>query len=136
MRTSVLALALVLCGSTAAFSQEFKVTAVSPHEDAGIVTLFISTSGIPPANVTARDKWKVSVSQGVTSLLLESASPAATDPFLAIRYNKTTEQAEIDIPLRRLPNIAVDKAGWQVGFFGAGAMSIATKAEVTPGINL
>lgn len=111
MRTSVLVLALVLCGSTAAFSQAFKVTAVSPHEDAGIVTLFISTSGIPPANVTARDKWKVSVSQGVTSLLLESATPAATEPFLAIRYNKATEHTEIDIPLARLPTLPSTKPG-------------------------
>jgi len=100
------------------------------------VTLFVTTSGSPPANVTARDTWKVSVSQQGTNLLLESASPTATDPFRAIRYNKTTEQVEIDIARTRLPNIVIDKAGWQAGFFGAGAMSIATKAELMPGINL
>ena len=136
MRTSALFVALVLCWATTAFSQGFKLTAVSPRENAGVVTLFISTSGTPPVNVTARDKWKVSVAQGASSLLLESATSTATDPFSAIRYNTTTEQVEIDISRANLANIAVDKAGWQAGFFGAGAMSVAAKAEVTPGVNL
>ena len=136
MRVSALSVALVLCCATAAFSQGFKLTAVSPRENAGVVTLFISTSGNPPVNVIARDKWKVSVSQGDISVLLESAAPMATEPFSDIRYNATTEQVEIDISRTTLPNIAIDTAAWQAGFFGAGAMSLATRAEAVPGVNL
>lgn len=135
MRSSSLSvlLALALIPSPL-HAQTFKLTTVVAREAAPVITVFVSTTGPAPSTITAKDAWKVSARQGDRSVLLESPNPSASDPFTEIRYNAETEQMEIDVVASRLAGFVVEKAGWQVGYFGPQSMSVATAAEIKPGL--